>query len=186
MWDVQKKQEITRFQNLYPFSDIAWNGDGTYFVISLPPYYTTYSGKTYSNVSDNLPYVGGNEIFLANRDGESKRLTFWTTKEKTTIHSFSWSPNNEYAAFWLEIGDEKPKWQLAVMEIKTGKITNYCIEDEGALNIIWNSDSSKLISTISKDDFKNHEFILVDLQSKKATIWSFENKIIVGWFDTTH
>ncbi len=184
LWDVQEKQEITRFQNHYPFGQIAWNANGTSFVISIPPYYKTYAGKTYSNVSDNLPYVGGNEIFLANRDGESKRLTFWTTQEITTIHSFSWSPNNEYVAFWLEIGDEKPTWQLAVMEIKTSKITNYCIEDEGSLDIVWSSDSSKLISTISKDDFKNHESILVDLQSEKSTIWSFENNIIVGWFDT--
>ncbi|GEM_PF-1153953 len=183
LWDVQKMQEITRFYNYYPYGEIAWNTDGTHFVISLPPYYETYSGETYRNVSDNLPYVGGNEIFLASQDGKSKRLTFWTTRKQTTIHSFSWSPNNQYVAFWLETGDEKPEWQLSILEITTGEITSYCIEDEGSLQIIWNSDSSSLISTISKDDSMNHESIFIDLQSNAAMIWSFENRMVVGWFE---
>jgi len=186
--DILEHQEITRFHIPFPFSDIRWNKDGTFFIISLPPLYKDFYGNIYKNVSDDLPYVGGNELFLVSRNGEIKRLTYLSTKYAINEYSFSWSSNNEYVAFWLTIGTDNPEWQLAILKIKTGELTSYCIDDndEGSLPIVWASDSNQLISTISKKDYVNQELILIDAQKNRSTILSLENRIVIGWLDNIH
>jgi len=184
LWDISNHKEIARIQTDFPFGDVQWKKDATAFIVSAPPSYTDWQGKVHKNVSDQLPDVGGNELFLVSRDGEIKRLTYLTTKYVVNEYALSWSPNKENIAFWMKIGTDTPEWQLAILETTTGKITSYCINnDEGSLPIIWASDGNQLISTIAKKDGANSEFILIDTQKNKSAIWSVKNQVVLGWLD---
>lgn len=180
LWNILEHREIARFYISFPFSEIRWNKDGTFFIAGFPPHYEDTYGNTYKNVQDELPYVGGNELFLISKNGGIERLTNLTTKFVIDEYSFSWSPNSDYVAFWLKIGVDTPEWQLAVLKLKTGEITSSCIDHEGTLPIIWSPDGDQIMSTT------HSETLLIDIQENKFTVWSTDDRIVIGWFDNIH
>jgi len=175
LWDIPNEQEVARFQTSYSFGEVKWKGDGEVFVVSLPP--------TYNNKSGDISYVGGNELFLVGKDGEIRRLTYLTEKNVVNEYSLSWSPDKAKIAFWLKSETDTHKWQLAILNTKTGELASYCIDGEGSLPIIWSSDSNQLMSTFSNEEYTNHQFLLIDIQEKNSEMWSSNGKVVIGWFD---
>jgi WD40 repeat protein len=185
LWDILNHREIVRLQMSFPFGAIRWKKDGASFIISAPPRFKDWQGNEYRNVFDDLPYVGGNELFLVDRNGTIKRLTYWTTKYEMDESALAWSPNNENIAFWLKLGTDNPEWQLAILNVETGETRSFCTGgEEGSLPIIWSPDGKQVISTISQNDYINHEMLLIDIQKNQSRIWPLETRIVVGWLDT--
>jgi Tol biopolymer transport system component len=69
------------------------------------------------------------------------------------MQAFSWSPDRQKIAIWLNITPEKrdSNMQLAVLELSTHQVTNYCINGSIAFNLskesapIWSPDGKQLL-----------------------------------------
>lgn len=177
LFDMQTGSQLRKIY----FSEWApeWVHDGTKFIVSA-----TLKFDKYSNFVDNLPYLGGNEIFLVKNTGEINRLTFLTTKYKESHYSaLSWSPTEEYIAFDL-INSSEPNFGLSVLDVNTGEITNYCIDDRWDY-IYWSSDGKQIAFTRGNgfEPLKSKAYIL-DLE-KKLAFKIADNVSVKGWMINT-
>lgn len=180
LWDILNHRRLADLIAPFPWNEPVWRDDGASFIISVPPMYEDRQGNTFKNDNEEVPYMGGNELFEMERDGKSKRLTYLTTKYVAEQRSYTWSPDWEWIAFWLKTG-EGMKWELATLNIKTGEITNYCVDggSEPSYDIFWLPTGNRIISTISYAE-GGRRVLLVDFEKKVATFVP-EDEVIVGW-----
>jgi Tol biopolymer transport system component len=93
--------------------------------------------------------------------------------------AYEWSPDGTKIAFFLKIGDEEPEvYQLAIIELITNKIINYCIE---GMYVRWSPDGQYLLLT---QDFysgsRTHDAYLIRLEDGAA--WKISEYFYVnGW-----
>jgi len=139
------------------------------------------------------------ELLMISRDGpEFKQLTYLTsTYDSVHIEEYSWSPDGTHIAFWLETENSKSTdnqnpFELAVLDVQIGVVTNYCISGISSLYdeieyvtydlpIIWSPDGTELLITRHKDDNgKETEVIVVDIINK-AAYKAAENIQPIGW-----
>jgi len=183
LWDLVNKRELIHLITLFPWGTPEWKADGTSFIISLPPQYTDLGGNIYKIVEDNTDYIRGSDFFMINRDGEVRRLTYLTTNIKAEQHGYTWSPDQKQVAFWMKTNDDS-QWSLAILNVETGQITNYCVGGgDGSLDIIWFPDGKQLISTYAMPDYDStHEtrILLINIKEKTAKVVP-GNEIVVGW-----
>jgi len=109
LWDMRKKKSIAKIPNTYnsgpPYSAPIWSPDGSKFI--------------YTNDND--------EVMLANDDGSVSQITYLNKDGfQFSPNFFSWSPDEEKIAFWLNNNNLKRE-SLAVLDLSTGEITDYCI-----------------------------------------------------------
>lgn len=181
--DAQTGQTIDRLYSvpmLYGTTP-QWSPDGKRFVTDLDP---TLNGDSSSK------YVGGAELYNITRDGQITRLTYLTTHYVPVIYDYSWSPDNRHIAFWLAFGSETDmnayrEEKLAVLDIITGEVTNYCIpgdfHNDSSPAPIWSPDGQQLV-VVSKDesDINHRDVILVDIVHGWAAKIA-EDVSPVGW-----
>lgn len=184
LWDLLRQRQITRIHTQgYWGSAPQWNSDGSRLIVSAPPKFTTPSGDEFSNVSDTLPYVAGNELFTVASDGQVERLTYLTTISNADEEGYVWSPDDKRVAFWLGVDDSQPGWQLAILDVTTQKVTSLCLSEEDyPVPPVWLADGNHLVVT-SIDQSKNKsEIILIDI-TRSSAIRIAENALAMGWLN---
>lgn len=183
LWDSQQQKEISRIHQFYASSGITvgtpkWSTDGSRFITSAQLRYVLdpstgsvspivfgddKTKNAYINVDDNKPYLGGFELVLVEKTGVIKRLSFLTTEFNFPMQSdWNWSPDERWAAFWLQFLTEDNGYtdpQLAILNLETGEVTNTCIQGEG--EPIWSPDSKQIAIHLYQEDEYNTDIILV-------------------------
>lgn len=102
------------------------------------------------------------DIFSVSRGGQETQLTnFKELYPFALVGHFAWSPNGRYIAFWVDIRQNSKQVvpeQLAVLEVASRQVTNYCIVGNGTFSDapVWSPDSQQLVV------YNNHG-ILVDI-----------------------
>lgn len=185
--DVDNQQGLLRLHgNDFDYGGgPQWFKNGSAFIVTVFPVYTDWKGKVYQNFKDNIPYQDGDELALVSSDGDIKRLTFLTQNATVGEEGISLSPSNSKVAFWLNMnyksGDMQAVRQLAILDIKSGELTNLCLAGgDFPYPPIWSGDENFLLVTVS-DTMKNvSEVILVDLKDQQAAIIS-KNSVAAGW-----
>ena len=150
LWDISLKREIVRIHNYYADTGIMngaprWSPNGDVFITSAPPQFIGYDDQLHVNYDNDLPYLGGDELISVSKEGVIKRLTFLNASQKVRQKGFVWSPDGGKVAFLLRIedGSNWSDWQLSVMDVPTGIVTNYCIESEFTPR--WSPDGKQLL-----------------------------------------
>lgn len=179
LWDIKNNRQAASLGAFFPWSAPAWNHGGAAFVISLQPEYTDSDGRLiYKNTTEDLPYIGGSELFKVNIDGKITRLTYLTTKYAAEEQSYVWSQDDKFIAFWLKNKNEE--WDMATLDMETGKIRVYCVGDEyGSYPIFWSPDGNQLMSTIENSDGER-KIVFVDFW-ESDTILVPHAEIVIGW-----
>jgi hypothetical protein len=184
---INNQQELLRLHgNDFDYGGgPQWLKDGSAFVVAVFPAYTSWRGKVYRNFNDNIPYQDGYELALVSSDGDIKRLTFLTQNATVGEEGISLSPSNSKVAFWQNMnyksGDVNGIRQLAILDIKSGEITNLCLAGgEFPYPPIWSGDENFLLVTVSDTMKKVSDVILVDLKNEQAAIIA-QNAVAVGW-----
>jgi hypothetical protein len=146
LWDLETNQPVARLVTRDYFGgNPFWLPDGKQFLIGTR--------------TDHEDQHFANEFFLVNQDGQVRQITHFTDELKTVEinHRYSLSPNGRYFAFWITVqpgpyDDDR----LAVLDIETGSVTNYCIPGDpfqlgysaDSLSApIWSPDSTQLLVT---------------------------------------
>jgi len=179
LFDIRSHRQIVRLQMPFPWNAPIWRNDGEAFLISIPIEYSDWQGKVYKNVMNDLPYVGGNELFVVDKNGDIKRISFLTTKFPADEQSYVWSPNNKMIAFWLKVGVDNAQWQLSTLNVDTGDVTSYCIDGDGLYPIFWSKDGTRIITTVQGSNGDTN-ILLIDIQ-KKTAIRVTKKAIAMGW-----
>ena len=162
LWDTTSNKEIKRIYFSDSLTAPRWSLDGR-FIISAPIQFNNYV-----NFTDNLPYQGGNELFLVSDEGQTTRLTYLATKYKDSNYmALSWSPTEEYIAFELQNNNE-PDFGLSILNVNTGEIINSCIQDNWGW-IYWSPDGKQIAFTVGSGfDALNIKSFVLDLEKNQA------------------
>ena len=149
-------------------------------------------------VAANLIQAGVDryELFLFKPDGTVAPVTQLTAHFQTTyIQSYSWSPDGQRIAFWLNTDTKGPylnetygAQRLAILDLQSGTVTDYCVPgDESTTRYeivpapIWSPDGSQLVvmDRLATDESR---VILVDPGRKGAVVVA-NNMRPVGWLN---
>jgi dipeptidyl aminopeptidase/acylaminoacyl peptidase len=178
LWDMSNNELIASFENIFAvpaiqnniFPSPHWSPDGSQFV---------FEGAFM--VSDTLVQF---ELYRVNREGQIEQLTHLTSLLIVDSSNLSWSPDGRYLAIFLNkwggtIADAESS-RLAVLDMETLQITDYCIQVSqiGVMSAtpLWSPGSTQLLIT----DLGYSHVILVDLvQGFAAQI--AQNMEAVGW-----
>jgi WD40 repeat protein len=175
LWDLSTKTIIARIEDSFDRAPtLAWQSSGERAAIVAP----IKTGLKTHGLSD--------EIFIVERDGQSRQLTYLheTFGLSHNIASLSWSPDGSKIAFWLPDGTGNKT--LMVANVITGNITNYCIlnvtNDRFPVYLpapIWSLDGSQLLveNRYASDKSK---LLIVDTLANIAFPIA-ENANPVGW-----
>lgn len=146
IWDVKSGQPVAQFVTKDYWGETPlWTPDGKQFV---------FATKLHSKDS----YPPANEFLAIGRDGEVRELTHFAESfaETRITDNYSMSPDGKLLAFWISAQPSPfEEAQLAVLEIDTGLVTNYCIKgdpflengygQESLIAPIWSPDSTQLL-----------------------------------------
>jgi hypothetical protein len=157
-----------------------WSPDGENIAIGLN---TNVSARN----DGNRKY----ELFIIGRDGEKLLTTNLSSlSDSTYIYTISWSPDSRYVAFWYTTNKNKinENLELAVLDTKTKKITNYCISDtvedlssrRNDLSPIWSPNSNYLLINTIIPNTHTLEALIVDVINGHATLVK-SGFLPVGW-----
>lgn len=180
LWDVENDQTLLDLHNEDNGFRIAgsaqpkWAGDDSQVVLSLSDDYSS----------------PGYELFRLDRSGRLERLTYLgDLYDHVIIQEFSWSPDNRQIAFVYSYKNNSgggAKWsetQLAVLDLETLEITNYCglpgwlAWTDGP---IWSMDGEQLLIGRVEADYEIRSTILVDLRRGYAAVIA-EEVFPAGW-----
>jgi Tol biopolymer transport system component len=203
LWDLQNELEVGRIYNhgspstgVYT-SPPAWSRDGTSFVTSAMLRYTfdpknddepihplgsaaEATENSFINVDDAAGYVSGFELIRVDQNGNAQRLSYLTTSFDAAEENWVWSPDETRLAFWLTIEDEDfpVRQALAVLDVASGEVTNYCIS--GYRTPIWSPDGRQI--AINQNIEGRDTFKIVDLDAGAAYAIAGEKAMKVeGW-----
>ena len=131
----------------------------------------------------------GDNIFSVSQDGQMAQLTHLADHFGMSfgIYSLSWSPNSRYIAFWMWYS-EVNNWQLAVLDMETKQVTDYCIETDpyassghALLKVsapIWSPDGQQIIVEHRTDE--DGYVVLLDI-TKDVAFLIAQNAVPLGW-----
>jgi len=156
-----------------------WSPSGEFLAIALN---TNSSFKT----DDVRKY----ELLIINYDGSKLFSTDLSNSLKSLyISSLSWSPDSNYVAFWYTTeNDIHHNLELAVLDVKTKEIINYCVtkNDEthpwkrNDISPIWSPDSTSLLIEVPDISDQTPNSVIVDILREKAVLVK-PGLIPVGW-----
>jgi hypothetical protein len=166
LWDIEKKQVLTRLVTMdwFGYTPI-WSSDGTQFIMATH----FLASMQYANVKD---------FYTVSRDGQVKQLTHFVDNypDMAIYDNYSLSPDGHYLAFWM-VAPQGPydDTRLAVLDTKTGHVTNTCIRGYPFMNNaygpdsvaapIWSPDNTQVV-IVSRDpqDMSQRFVVLVDIE----------------------
>ncbi len=174
LWDLRKRQPLVTL----PTYDIKhdepkWSPDGEQFVVPIQ------KDAKFGQTSD---------FYRVQRDGKVTQLThFANYVPHGEIHQFSWSPDSRYIAFWMTLEPSKdPIERLAVLDVETQEIINYCIPgvmfdpNQNATPPIWSPEGLLQLIISNVDVNRMAHTILVDLENNVAFQLA-EDQVPVVW-----
>jgi hypothetical protein len=190
LYDTEKNVELASVQLKDGGLSPTWSPDGHFVVI------TSRSGLNQGELGD--------EFFITSRDGPSFRqlTSIGNTHAGDSIGSYSWSPDSSHIAFWMKSPD-KEEYSLAVTDVTSGAITNYCITGLAksfSVNLtpdsvsptllgvstgkpVWSPDGTKLLISQWEAEKKSISVILVDLPQQTA--YPFQKDLEpIGWMNS--
>ncbi len=172
LWDVETSQVIARIMTMDNYGDTpVWTPDGTGFIIS-------------ANIDPKDPNSYGSEFFAVSREGQLNQLThFMDSYGAVDIHdSYSVSPNGKLLAFWiLTVPSRYEGTRLAVLNMETGEVINYCIQSYGSVNPIWSPDGTQLVVFVHDEQAPGiRSTVLIDLAGNYAAQIA-EDVVPAGW-----
>ena len=131
----------------------------------------------------------GDNIFSVSQDGQMAQLTHLAEHFGMSfgIYSLSWSPNSRYIAVWMWYS-EVNNWQLAVLDMETKQVTDYCIETDpyassghALLKVsapIWSPDGQQIIVEHRTDE--GGYVVLLDI-TKDVAFLIAQNAVPLDW-----
>lgn len=184
LFNLETDQEITQLSISGQARLPKWSPSGSEVAII----------GTVSNLSNDEIH---DELIIVSRDGTNiRRLSFPSSfSKKLHIENYSWSPNSQKIALWLETDNNEATTvqnplELAVLDVAKNKVLTHCISGTSAvehetytnnINIIWSPDSAYLlIVRYSNESNKNTEEVIVDL-SRNTAYRVAENMEPIGW-----
>jgi hypothetical protein len=177
LWDLNANQEIAQLEHWeYTTEPAKWSPDGQRFI-------------TAHAVLEQGSSEWHQEFFSITNYGQIDQLTHFTNYfENPVIGTFTWSPNGQYVAFWFEDKLKDDYETLAVLDIVTKKVVNYCIpgNQHSSLTLppVWSPNSEQILIKNTLEDGNHSRVILVDIvQGYAAQI--AENMKPIGWLKTT-
>ena len=143
---------------------------------------------SFINFEDGLPYQGGTELFLVNRDGDMQRLTYFTVLQERRQSGYIWARDGHGIAFYSLYWNSRTP-DLAYFDLDTGSVFDYCetrplSENYDATlifppDIVWSPDGDYLAVTFLDNEFR-YTVNLVELSSGDA--WQIgEDLSVMGW-----
>lgn len=163
LWNRQSQQALARVTDLSVFRDYPlWAPDGDQFAVAVRP---PHDNRT-------PHFVENEEWFRVGLDGGVEQLTNFNDFFRfTEIRLGAWSADSQYLAFWLETQPNLCDQQagpfysyLAVLEVKTRKVINYCIPTSFGNDPqpVWSPDGEYL--AIQSDKDSSERVILVNIK----------------------
>jgi hypothetical protein len=150
LYDLENNREIARLV-IPKWGELPkWSTKGEYISII-------------ANSPGTSPDSGKQDFYLLSRDGKTlKRLTYLSEQfDRVSIKDYAWSPDDTKIAFRVNtnipVSDKAiVPYDLAVVDVTNGNITNYCIPyvshlnnreefNPYALKPIWSPDGSQLL-----------------------------------------
>jgi dipeptidyl aminopeptidase/acylaminoacyl peptidase len=159
LWDLQANQAIAYLSSNQASIHGSYGGmpvwakDGQRFIMALDEFMDAPSAM---------------ELYSTTREGKTTRLTNLTSYYSSIleINRYAWSPDEKYIAFWLNYGwarfttDEV----LAVLDMETLEVTNYCIPNSYATStLVWSPDGKQLALRDINWESEQERVILVDI-----------------------
>jgi hypothetical protein len=192
LYDIDNQQTLAQVM-IPSWGELPkWSPDGKYISLIAPR-------------QNNLQNNPKQDFYLLSSDGEDfARLTFLSDQfERMSIKEYSWSPDGTQIAFWLDTDfplyeKERATFELAVVDVASGNVTNYCIQSQNAdiaqelvyqtgllFEPVWSPDGTQLLINIllpvdSKTGVFPTEIFLLDL-SKLTAIKIKEDVGLYGW-----
>jgi hypothetical protein len=174
LWDLEQDQELAKLVTMdgHFGNKPIWAQDGSRFFMATYLIYHT---------SD------ADEFYSVSRDGVIRQLTHFMDhfSASNIYNSYSLSPDGQLIAFWVETkSDKQTGARLAVLNINTGNVTNYCIENTSpdiTVLPIWSPDSKQLLLNLPDPNNDAQRYaVIVDMDNGWATK-IIENWTPVGW-----
>jgi hypothetical protein len=175
IWDPSQRQLVATLENIFArfsmgadFPMPKWSPDGSRFVFQ-------------GFVATQDPPIKI-ELYEVSRDGQTRQLTQLSPVAYVWEASYSWSPDGQHIAMFLEppFGSVDEKDRVAVLDVTTLNITDYCINafpNDGSP--IWSPDGHQFVITGWREE-GHLQVILVDIEKNVATQIA-EDMESVGW-----
>jgi len=171
LYGIPEKTVLAEFDNPY------WGAEGPYWSLD----------------GSHLLLLVNREFYIVNPDGILEVITQMNPlegKRNYTAEFYSWSPDNKTVAFWL-LSYEREEFSLALLDTKTGMITNTCIlagfEPDYYTTSpypVWSKDGNSLVIAANyRKDPPGNDVVLVNLAEKSAFVVA-KNLSPVGWVDS--
>lgn len=172
LWDVTNQQQVASIEDIYKESQ--------YFSArtQMPRWF--HGGSKFGLTAlDRLETTW--ELFQVYQDGKVDQLTHLTSVADLMGMTYSWSPNGDKIAMYLARYDLKDSSHVAVLDLDTRNVTDYCIPIRGLVRVdpIWSPDGNQFLVVDAYAE--NHQsVILVDITQGYA-VQIAEDKTPVGW-----
>ncbi len=179
IWDTETEKVIGRIITMDYWGETPiWTPDGRQFIIA-------------TSLDSNQSDTSAKEFFIVSQDGEVRQLTHFMDyyQEINIPDNYSLSPDGKLLAFWITAKPSQfDDLRLAVLNIETGDVTNYCVKGNPFMDNettppgpMWSPDNTQLL-VISRNpqDTTIRRVVLVDLVRNYAAQIA-EDVEPVGW-----
>jgi Tol biopolymer transport system component len=180
LWDISKNKTLFNLEKIFSafsnFNDTypkaSWSANGTQFA---------FVGEKEEDVPTKF------ELFLVMQNGDTKQLTNLSDIGYVWPSSHSWSPNNDYIAFFvspLQTG-RLERANIFIVNTNSLEVTDLCISVglQGAsgepVMPIW-SPSGNQFMVVDRYEIDRQRVLLVDIE-KKVVFPIAENAEPIGW-----
>jgi hypothetical protein len=161
LWNMETNQIVTSIasENNPYGGEPVWSPRGDEFIMAL---------QDYDPAKESLI----EELYRVSQDGQQTKITNLSTyyNKQLSLFKYSWSPDTTHIAFWLWYGWKEGlvKDQLAVLNLRTLQVTNYCIDGAGiGGHPVWSPDGKQLVVKARVDE-GNLGTILIDMDRSLA------------------
>lgn len=173
LWDLDSEQILfsTSLKGRYlPEARPKWAWDDSQVVIG----YTATDGVELAD-----------ELFSISRDGQITQLTeLGQYYQEVGISEFSWSPDGERIAFFFkDFSQWDNPWHLAILEVETQELINYCGLAgwmDPPVEPVWSPDGKQLLVGRAEVDQETFSTILVDISRNYAARLA-DQLVPAGW-----
>lgn len=165
IWDRELEEEVARFPGNHPSHTVPrWSPNGEQITIMA---------------RQNR----GDELFLLDRYGNAEKITDFEAESPGFISRFSWSPDGQAIAFWMDLFDAEERHpfggRLFVIDLETNAVIDYCVE--GTREIFWSLDGKYLFINSFVEGGRGDEFTVTVVN--KEDLWAVdlvEYAIVLG------
>jgi hypothetical protein len=180
LWDLKSRKILAK---LTPTITYGPKGTTTYRPADQPKWLWDDSQIILSYSPSDTPNPS-DEFYGVTREGQINQLTHLSKYyPKVAIENFSLSPDGRLVAFFFtDLSNKNNLEQLAILDLATAKVTNYCNPSGSTLiarRPVWSPDGQKLLIEGIESD-QSVKTILVDIANEYAAPL-VENLVPIDW-----